>query len=482
MADRSGLQTAARMGGYGLLTKALLQLVGVLRLVVLARLIAPEYFGVFGVALLAVTALRAFSEPGFQAALIQQKQNPAPYLDTVFTVYVFRGLVLGGAVYLAAPLVATFFEVPESMWVLRSVAILLVLEGVTSPAMVYLNRDLAFSKIYLIDVLDAGFALVAAIVFGVLLGNVWALILSILLGQLVRTVASYWAAPYRPKLTFDGSKLREIARFGGAVMGSRILVYVLVNLDDVLVGKLIGPVGLGLYQVAYRIGNLPATDLARVVSQVGFPALSQVQDDQASLRERAGWTLYVSALLALPASAGLLVLAPDLIPAALGPDWVPAVPVLQVLCVFGAIRALNASFGSLLWAIGRPGYVTRVSAVQLAVVAALAVPAIQEAGLVGIAGVIALGNALALGLLAHRAIGMGTLDFPTTVSAVGPGLLLAGAAALVTVVVQQVLPGGWTHLGRLLMLAVPLLPIVAIIFGRVRRALRDPHLAAPRSA
>lgn len=470
------------MGGYGLMTKATLQLVGVLRLVILARLIAPEHFGVFGVALLAVTALRAFSEPGFQAALIQQKENPGPYLDTVFTVYVLRGIALGAVVYLAAPAVAGFFEVPESVWVLRSVALLLVLEGLTSPALVHLNRDLALGRIYLIDILDAGFALVAAVVFGLLMANVWALILSILIGQLVRTAASYWAAPYRPRFAFTASRIREISGFGRAVMGSRILVYILVNLDDVLVGKLIGPIGLGLYQVAYRIGNLPATDLARVVSQVGFPALSQVQDDPVSLQVRTAWTLHVTALLALPASVGLLVLAPDLIPAALGGDWAPAVPALQVLCVFGAIRALNANFGSLLWAIGKPGFVTRVSAVQLVVVAALAVFAIREGALVGIAALITTANALALGLLIHSASRTRAIDLRTIARSVAPGLVLGVAVALVYLVAALVVPTDWTHLHRVIMLAVPLLPVLAVIVGRVRRAFREPHLAASTSA
>lgn len=463
------------MGSLGLATKAALQLIGLFRLVILARLLAPADFGLFGIALLAVGTVRTFTETGFVAALIQRRDSADDYLDTAFAVQLLRGCLLALAVYFAAPAVATFFEAPESLWVLRSMSLLLVIEGLASPGLVRLNRTLAFGRIYIVDIAEAAFGLITAIVFGVLLANVWALVLSILVGQTVRTFASYWAAPHRPRPELHWEKIREMARFGRSVFGSNILVYVLVNADDALVGKLLGATQLGFYQVAYRIGNLPATDLARVISQVGFPALSQVQDDTSALRERTRWGLRVTGIVALPASAALLVLSPDLVPALLGPAWAPAVRVLQVFCVFGAIRAINATFGALLWAVGKPSHVTRVSAIQLIMVAILALPSLNYWGMLGIAGVITLANASAMALLVARVQRLGIIAYRSVSRSLLPGLMVAGAVIVLVLGTEQLLPDHWTHLQRLVAQVAPLGVLVGALATWLRQALRAPH-------
>ncbi|RLI00870.1 lipopolysaccharide biosynthesis protein, partial [Candidatus Bathyarchaeota archaeon] len=227
-----------------------------------------------------------------------------------------------------------------------------------------------------------------------ILRNVWALVFGLLAGNFARFVVSYFIHPYRPHLSSDLGKAKELFGFGKWILGSSILIFLLTQGDDIFVGKLLGATALGFYQMAYRISNIPATEITHVISQVTFPAYSKLQDNIPKLREAYLKVLQVTAFLSFPIAGLIFVLAPDFTKIFLGEKWMPMVPAMQVLAIFGVTRALNATNGPIFYALGNPRIGTKISFVQLIFLAIIIYPFTNVGKLIGISWAVTLANLL----------------------------------------------------------------------------------------
>ena len=364
------------------------------RLIILARILAPDDFGLMGIAFLAMSTLETFSQTGFQAALIQKKKNIESYLDTAWTVLILRGLLLFGILYFAAPFVASFFDTPEAKQIIQVIGFSMLFQAFTNIGVIYFQKELKFDKEFIYQFAETSANFIVAISAVLILRNVWALVFGMLAGSAARCFMSYLIHPYRPRLSLDLGKAKELFGFGKWIFGSSILIFLITQGDDIFVGKLLGVTALGFYQVAFRISNMPATEITHVISQVTFPAYSKLQDDIPKLREAYLKILEVTAFLSFPIAGLIFVLAPDFTRIFLGEKWMPMVPAMQVLCVFGIIRALNATTGPVFHAVGRPSILTRVSFVQLLFLAIIIYPFMSVAKLVGVAWAVVFANFL----------------------------------------------------------------------------------------
>jgi len=140
--------------------------------------------------------------------------------------------------------------------------------------------------------------------------------------------------------------------------------------------------------MAYRFSNAPATEIADVINKVTFPSLSKVQDDDTKLRDGYFRTLRFSFFLAAPAATGIAITAPEFVVVILGRDWRPAVPVMQALAIWGAIRALTTVNGPVLHTISRPDIVLKLQTMRVALIGVGIYFAASEYGLLGVAYVL----------------------------------------------------------------------------------------------
>lgn len=422
---------AGRMAGRGL------QLV---KLVVLARLLVPEDFGLFGIALLAMAAIETFTQTGFEAALIQRRDDVQAYLDTAWTVQVIRGFLLSGALWMAAPLVGWFFAEPRAVPILRVMCLSAALGGLANIGVVYFHKDLEFHKKFLWDTTTAAVSTIVAVILAFRLRSAWAFVWAHILGVVVRCGLSYVIHSYRPRLRLDVSQARELFRFGRWVLASAVLFLFITHGDDVVAGKLLGVAALGLYQLAYRLSELPVTEISGVVSRVTFPALSKVQDDRRAVGALFGRALQATGMAVAPLSLGMVVLAADGTRVLLGDRWLPMVPALQVLAVSALIQSISAPAGSLFKALGRPGLGVILNVVRLAVMAVLIVPLTMYYGLLGTALSVLAGSAVKLPISFLLAGGM----LGSSWRALGDRLrvpLVASCAAGIVVIAAHLLLG-----------------------------------------
>jgi len=376
-------QRTVRGGFWVFFLRIVQQIFGLARLLIIARILSPNDFGLMGIALLAMATLGTFTQTGFQAALIQKKENIKSYLDATWTVLILRGFILFAILYLIAPYVAVFFDAPEAKPIIQVIGLSVLFQAFTNIGVIYFQKELEFNKEFIYQFAGTLTDFIVAISAVLILRNVWALVLGMLIGNAVRCFVSYLIHPYRPCLSSDLGKAKELFGFGKWVLGSSILMFLITQGDDIFVGKLLGATALGFYQMAYRISNMPATEITHVISRVTFPAYSKLQRDIPKLREAYLKVLQITAFLTFPIAGMIFVLAPDFTNIFLGEKWMPMVPAMQVLVFAGLARSVAATTGPIFYAVAKPKIETRWQVVRLFVIAILIYPFTIKWGILG---------------------------------------------------------------------------------------------------
>lgn len=358
-------------------------------LIILARLLSPTDFGLMGISLLTLNGLRRFSRIGFQDALIHRiERDVDEYLHTAWTIEVARGLLLASLAYTAAPAVASFFSEPRALDVLRVIAISPILNGLRNPAVVYFKKNLDFHKQFAYVMSGSVTNFVVAVGLAIIYQNVWALVLGYVSADVVRLLVSYGLDRFRPIPEFDREYFRDLFAFGKWITGTEALLFIANEGDDAVVGYVLTAASLGLYQVAYQIAKAPAAEVSSIVSSVTFPAYSKLQDDIDSLRAVFFKTIQVTTFVSFPVAVGIIVTAPVFVTGFLGSEWLPIIPVMQLIGVYSLLISLGATFGPVWKALGRPDYITKLVFTRIVIMAILIFPATSQFGIVGAAGVI----------------------------------------------------------------------------------------------
>jgi lipopolysaccharide exporter len=368
-----------------LLSRIINRSLSFIRIIIVARLLAPNDFGLMGIALLTMATVESFSETGLHTALIQKKENIKSHLDSAWTILILRGFTLFGILFLIAPYASIFFDTPEAKPIIQVIGFTVLLRAFSNISIVYFQKELEFNKqfVYQLSITLSEFIVVifAALIFK----NVWALVIGLLTGSFIGLIMSYKLHPYRPHLNFDLGKVKELFGFGKWIFGSSILVFLVSNGDDIFVGKLLGVTALGYYQLAYRISGMPATQITQVISQVTLPAYSKLQDNLPKLRKAYLKTFQLTAFLSFPISGLIFILASDFTMIFLGEKWIPIIPVMQALILWGLMQSIGAMIGTLWISVGKPKIVTFLQAGKLVILALLIYPFIMWWGILGAA-------------------------------------------------------------------------------------------------
>ncbi len=356
-----------------------------LRDLLLARFLLPDDFGLVGYALLTIGALELFKNLGFSAALIYRRDDVEEAANSTFVAVVVSSIVLYIVAWASSPLIARFFNNDALIQVLRVLAITLVLSSISQVPLSLMARGMGFKKKVIPEMIAGFLGSVLSVVLALLGYGVW----SIVYGQVVvaaMTAILVWLfCPWRPTFTFSRRVAKGLWDYGRHIIGSQVMIFFITNIDDALVGRFLGDAALGAYGLAYKLSNLPATHLSRIVGQVMFPAYSKVQGDRNRLRQVFFRSIKYVSLAAFPIAVITLVFAPDFMNVAYGRKWLEAVVPLQWLTVYGLARAIAVNMGSVFKAGGKPKWLLYIAAVRLTVMVTLLYPAIAARGIIGVA-------------------------------------------------------------------------------------------------
>lgn len=357
---------------------------GLIKMVILARLLLPQDFGILALATLSINTLNVFSETGIESALIQRKKVGDLELNTVWTMAVARGVILFVLLFLGAGWIASYFEQPTLKPVLKMMAIVFLLGGYTNIGIVFFQKELEFKKKVILELAADVAGCVSAILLAFWLRNVWALVLGTIVWGVVKCVGSYVLHSYRPRIHWDWPVARDLLNFGKHIFWITLMTFIITNGDDALVGKALGIAMLGFYTMAYNIANFPVSSVAVIAGRISFPAYSMLQKEPERLKEAFGRVFEAVMIILLPLTGLIFLLARDFTMVCLGNKWLPMVPALRILSLFGILRGLSNLFAALHLAIARPDIQSRNKTIELLAFLALIYPLTVRWGLTGV--------------------------------------------------------------------------------------------------
>lgn len=406
-------QRASRSVLWNLLGQGCQQMIQFVVVVILARLLRPEDFGVFGLAAIFTIFLQSLRQWGYQAFLIQKKDIDSNYLDTAFWAIWGMGFGIFIVCFLSAPLVGRLFNNYGVTDVLRVLAITSLLSPFGAVQWALATRELNYKSLAVRNVLAAliyGAAVVALAYKGF---GVWALVIGSLVREAAWSILFWIVYDWRPHFRYDPEKLKEMTRFSFGCVGSGTLNYAINNLDAAIVGKVLGPADLGQYNLAMNLISQPQNKLVGQIASVAFPVFSLMQGEPERMRGYYYNTLKIILVVVTPFLAILCASAHDFIVTIYGPKWEPAVIPVQIMCAYGLIKTMASMPEPVFLSKGRAGALFKLNVFRLA----LFVPSVLwgvNYGIVGVSWAIlgcSVFSSIPLFLWAHRLLKMTNRGF-----------------------------------------------------------------------
>lgn len=351
-----------------------LQLVGhkaifLVRLVVLARILGPTAFGLLTIAQTAIGVLNRVTDLGMIPALVQRPELRERDYDAAWTVNLLRGAIITVLVVAAAPVVANLFDAPESVDVIRVLALSPLLLAGSSIGLVDLERAMDFRSLAFIDIGQALTNTVVSIALATRFG-VWALILGSLAGAAAHLALSYRLAPHRPRLVWDARAIRPLIQFGRWILLTGVIAVAGHFALKAVISSRLGVAELGLYYMATQIAFLPAEVATQVGGSVAFPLFSRIQAQAARVGRAFRALLVGMAVVLVPPCALLMGLAPGLVDEVLGGRWAGTALPIQILALVPVVGLFGEASIPLLKGMGRPSRLAVLEGVQSALLVA----------------------------------------------------------------------------------------------------------------
>lgn len=304
-----------------------------LAIVVLARLLSPDDFGLVAIASSFVAIVEGLAAFDVNKALIRTRDEHRALYDTAWTLSALRGL-LSALCMLGATL---FLNDERLITVVYVLALSPVLNGLANPRFVMFERDLVYSKLALLTLGAKTISFGVTLAFAWVYGNYWALVFGVLAGSLVSLVLSYVLRPFQPRFTL--ARFKEIFGFSGWLSLTTVVTTLSMETDKLIVGRLLGIAEAGLYFMTQRVGVLPTRELVSPLQRILFPSFSELVEDRPKLRRIACESINVLGSLSLPAGFGFALVANDVVPLVFGAQWTAIVPLLVILVPYLGVRA-----------------------------------------------------------------------------------------------------------------------------------------------
>jgi len=337
--------------------------IGLVSIVILARLLVPADFGLVGMASVVIGVIELLGTFGFEAALIQNPSAGREHYDTAWTLGVILAVMIALIqVAIAAP-AASFYGEPRLEALISCLALGTLITGFENIGVIAFRKDLRFRKDFNLTFAKKIVTFMVTIPIAFVLRSYWTLVIGQIVGRLAGTILTYIVQEYRPR--FSLAARRDLLHFGKWLIVTNVLNFTSNRCADFLVGKTAGARQLGLFNLSYEIATLPSSDLITPINRAIFPGYALKAADTATLRRSYLDVIGLIALIVLPAGFGIAATSSMLVPVVLGPAWIDAIPCVSLLAVYGVLLAMKANNHYVYLAMGRPWLATLLGTVQI---------------------------------------------------------------------------------------------------------------------
>ncbi|ENO90593.1 polysaccharide biosynthesis protein [Thauera linaloolentis 47Lol = DSM 12138] len=373
------------------------RLIGLVSTLILARLLAPEDFGIIAMASLAIGLLDVLLDLGVNVALIQNPKATSAHYDTAWTLRLLQSAVAASIIFLGAPLAGEYFGDARVIPVMQVLSASIIIAGLENIGIIEFQKKMQFGLDFRFMFLKRIVGFIATISAAFLMQSYWALVIGTLTGRVIGMLVSYRMHPMRPRISVE--KFGEIFAVSQWMLVRSSGQYLDTNLHKILVGRRADSAVLGGYTLADEISAMPSTELLAPINRALFPAFVAAKENIAELKRLFLMAQGVQTLIGIPAGIGLAMVAPEIVGLLLGEKWLPAVPFVQILALVGSIQAITTSGGYVLITLGRVRQIALISWAQIGVFVIGAFTILPDAG----------ASALAMMRLATVTIGLFTI-------------------------------------------------------------------------
>lgn len=332
--------------------------------IILARFLSPEEYGIIAIVMVFILLANVFVESGFNTALIQKKD--ADEVDFSSVLYLSLGVatILYGLIFITAPFIASFYDQPILIQVLRVLSITIFIGAFNSIQNAYIARNMLFKKLFTSSLGSVTISGVVGIIAAYSGLGVWALVLQQLISQLAVAIILWFTVKWRPHLIFSTTRVKSLFSYGSKLLASGLLDTLYSNLRTLIIGRMYTPYMLGYYNRGQQFPQLIVSNINGSIQSVMLPALSAHQDDRKRVKEMMRRAIVSSSFLIFPMMVGMAVVAEPLVEIVLTDKWLPAVPFLQIACFTFALWPIHTANLQAINAMGRSDIFLRLEIIK----------------------------------------------------------------------------------------------------------------------
>jgi len=341
--------------------------------VILARILGPKEFGIYGMAQIVSSFVWMFWQLGLNAAIVQRKEIDRAHLDTAFTISVVMGIICAIITWFSAPFIADFFNEPKVIPLTRVIALTFIIYSLDRIPSALLGRELRFKEAAIPGLLNAFLYPIVAIPMALMgfgaMSFVWGVVAGAVGMLLVRY---YWLFKYfdwRPRIGFDKKSAKDLLGFGVFLTLTNILNFFLWNLQKIITGKYLGATDLGYYNRAANLSSLPLKKIYSLVGSVLLPTFSRIQDNHEKLRDWFRKFNFLTYVVISPPLIYFMFFAKPFIYFVFGDKWVESAWILRFTSFWGLLSIPTFYWTNMLNAKGHPNVLFGINVIRLPVLA-----------------------------------------------------------------------------------------------------------------
>ena len=300
--------------------------------IVMARLLSPSDYGITALPGVFLAIAAVFQDSGMAGALIRKPEIEEKDYSTLFLYSIGMGIVMYAALFFASPYIASYFETPVLIPLVRVTALTFLWGPITTVQYVFLKRKLDFKTPTKISIATKIFSAIVGITMAYMGYGLWALVISGVLSGFLNLILIVWAVRWYPRTGWSNESFKYLWGYGNKMLASSLLETAYSNITPLFVAKYYSPADLGVYNRARNYAIMPSQNVTGVIQNVTFPVLSKMQDDDESLARNYRRMLKTTAFVVFPLMMLLAGLARPLIITMITAKWEACIILLQLLC------------------------------------------------------------------------------------------------------------------------------------------------------
>lgn len=314
-------------------------------LAILARLIEPNDFGLFAMALVFIRFAGLLGNMGLIQAIIQRRRLKKRELNSLFWFSAVVNSMLGALLYLGAPAVVAFYGEERLYDLIKLLSLSAIFQNLGNVSRAFMERRYSFSAVMTIEIVSMALGIASAVLMALRGFGIYALVAQDLVHLGTKNLFLLLVSPWKPTGRFAFGDISSFCAYAGGLTGSNLVHFLSRNLDNVMIGKNFGATQLGFYQKAYSLLMLPLRQLNIPLSRALLPALSRKREFPDDFRRAYRHSYSCLSALAIPMVALIGVTSRELILLLLGPNWLDAHTFFMALLPGAFASATNMGTG-----------------------------------------------------------------------------------------------------------------------------------------